>query len=88
MRTTVRIDDELLLRLKEQAIRERTSLTRLLNRSLRAGLQASRKSSPRKRHYREITHPMGAPVIGLDKALALAGSLEDEEIIRKARLRK
>jgi hypothetical protein len=88
MRTTVRIDDELLLKLKEQAAREHVSLTKLLNRTVRAGLQASQKSAPRKRPYHEKTHSMGAPLAGLDKALALAGSLEDEEIVRKIMLRK
>ena len=88
MRTTVRIDDELLQKLKEQARRENTSLTRLLDRTLRAGMQASRKPGrPRQRH-REQTHAMGAPRIKLDKALALAAALEDEEIARKMMLRK
>jgi hypothetical protein len=88
MRTTIRIDDELLQKLKEQARRENTSLTRLLNRTLRAGMQASRKPGrPRQRH-REQTHAMGAPRIKLDKALALAAALEDEEIARKMMLRK
>lgn len=88
MRTTIRIDDELLLRLKEQAGREHISLTTLLNRTVRAGLQSSRKPAPRKRPYHEKTHPMGAPLVGLDKALALAGRLEDDEIVRKMMLRK
>ena len=88
MRTTVRIDDELLRRLKEQARKENVSLTRLLERTLRAGMQASRKPGrPRQRH-REQTHAMGAPRIKLDKALALAAALEDEEIVRKATGRK
>jgi hypothetical protein len=88
MRTTVRIDDELLLKLKAQAAREHISLTRLLNRTLRTGLQASRKPGPPKRPYHEKTFAMGAPLVGLDKALALASSLEDEEIVRKMMLRK
>ncbi len=88
MRTTIRIDDELLLKLKEQAARERLSLTRLVNRTLRAGMHASRKRQPRKRPHREQAYPMGAPLIALDKALALAARLEDEEIVRKIMLRK
>lgn len=88
MRTTVRIDDELLHQLKEQATKENISLTRLLERTLRAGMQASRKPGrPRQRH-REQPHAMGAPRIKLDKALALAAALEDEEIVRKALGRK
>jgi hypothetical protein len=88
MRTTVRIDDELLERLKEQARKENTSLTRLLDRTLRAGMQASRKPGRPRRRYREQSHAMGAPRIKLDKALALAAALEDEEIVRELRGRR
>lgn len=88
MRTTVRIDDELLQRLREQARKENTSLTRLLDQTLRAGLQVSGKPGRSRRRHREQTHAMGASRIKLDKALALAAVLEDEEIARKMRLRK
>jgi hypothetical protein len=88
MRTTVRIDDELLRKLKEQAHRESISLTRLLDRTLRAGMQAPRGRARRRRRLREQTHSMGAPRYNLDKALALAGALEDEEVLRKMMLRK
>ena len=43
MRSTVRIDDDLLTELKGQARRQKTSLTRMLNRVLRAGLRASQR---------------------------------------------
>ena len=88
MRTTIRIDDELLDRLKEQAVREKTSLTKLVNRTLRAGMQRSRAPARRRSQYREKTYSMGAPRFALDKALALAAELEDEEVIRKMALRK
>ncbi len=88
MRTTVRVDDELLERLKTQAHKEKVSLTRLLNRALRAGLQAggARRRAPAA--YRERVHAMGSPRLALDKALAQAAALEDEEIVRKLTLRK
>jgi hypothetical protein len=88
MRSTVRIDDDLLLELKEQARAEDISMTRLLNRTLRAGLLAARQPRPRKLQYREKTYPMGIPRVSLDKALTLAAEMEDEEIIRKVMLRK
>lgn len=88
MRTTIRIEDDLLVRLKERAVRERVSLTRLVDRTLRAGLRAERQPAQRKRPYREQTHPMGPPLVGLDKALALAARFDDEEILRKIALRK
>jgi len=88
VRTTVRVDDELLEQLKAQARRENVSLTRLLNRTLRAGMQAAR-ARPRKRvSYRERVYAMGAPRIGLEKAMAAAAALEDEEIVRKLAQRK
>jgi hypothetical protein len=88
MRTTIRIDDELLLKLKEQAARERVSLTRLVDRTLRAGMQAPRKRRRGNRLHREQSYPMGAPFVALDKALRLAARLEDEEIAREMTLRK
>jgi len=88
MRTTVRIDDELLRSLKEQARNQNISLTRLLDSTLRAGMQASREPRRPRRRYREQTHAMGAPSVKLEKALALAAALEDEEILRKMKLRK
>lgn len=88
MRTTIRIDDQLLRTLKDQARKEDTSLNRLLDRTLRAGMRASSKPSQRRRRYRERTQAMGLPRIKLDKALALAAALEDEEIVRKVLGRK
>jgi len=88
MRTTIRIDDELLVKLKEEARKQKISLTGLLDRTLRAGMQASREPRRRRRRYREQTHAMGTPSVTLDKALALAAMLEDKEIVRKMMLRK
>jgi Arc/MetJ family transcription regulator len=88
MRSTVRIDDDLMAELKRRARQESLSLTRMLNRLLRKGLQASGERSPRKKRYREKTLALGSPRVDLDKALALAARLEDEEILRKVTLRK
>ena len=88
VRTTVRVDDELLERLKAQAHREKVSLTRLLNRALKAGLQAGGARLRAQPAYRERVHAMGVPRLALDKALALAAALEDEEIVRELMLRK
>ncbi len=40
MRTTARVDDDILDRLKTQAHKERMSLARILNRVLKTGLRA------------------------------------------------
>lgn len=88
MRTTIQIDDELLITLKEQAHRQKSSLTRLVNQTLRAGLQAAKAPAPNKPSFQQQPHSMGAPKLRIDKALALAAALEDEEIIQKLLLRK
>jgi len=88
MRTTVRLDDELFEQLRTQARKENVSVTRLLNRALRAGLQAGRARRPARPAYRERVHSMGAPRLALDKALALAAALEDEEVVRELTARK
>lgn len=88
MRSTFRIDDDLLTELKTRARREGLPLTRLVNRVLRAGLAVMDGGGPKRRPYRESTHAMGVPRVDLDKALALAAGLEDEEILRKMSLRK
>jgi hypothetical protein len=88
MRTTVRIDDELMRRLKELAHREGISLTKLLNRVLRSGMAAPRQALRPARPYRQKTYRMGQPKFPLDKALAFAASLEDEEVLDKLARRK
>ena len=88
MRTTVRVDDDVLEALKAQARKENVSLTRLINRTLKAGLQAGAARRPKRAAYRERTHALGMPQVPLDKALALAAALDDEEITRKLALRK
>ena len=88
MRTTVRIEDSLLRELKAKASEEGTSMTRLLDRILRAGLRAEQLEKRPRSRYREDTFSMGRPSIDLTKALAVSGALEDDEILRKQQLRK
>lgn len=88
MRSTVRIDDDLMMELRERARRENVSQTRMLNRLLREGIKASREGHAKKSAYRETTIAMGTPRVDLDKALALAADFEDEELLRKMALRK
>ena len=87
MRTTIRIDDDLLNRLKTQAVAENISLTRLVNRVIRAGLESSDRVADEPL-YVEETFDMGEPRTDLTKAGLLAASIEDEETIRKLQLHK
>ncbi len=63
-------------------------MTSQLNRTLRAGLARPTFDGPRTKRFKQKTVSMGRPTVDLDKALALAARLEDEEIIRKLALRK
>ena len=88
MRSTVRIDDDLMIELKQRARDESVSLTRMLNRTLRAGLFRSQQPGEGVTPFRQQSVAMGRPRVDLDKALALAARLEDEEVARKLSLRK
>jgi hypothetical protein len=85
MRTTLRIDDDLLEELRKRAHAQRVPLTRLLNQALRQGLAVK----PAKRAaYRERTYSLGVPRMDVNKALAVSADLEDAEVLRKLAVRK
>ena len=87
MRTTVTLDPDVAAKLKEEMREKDISFKEALNTSIRRGLENGR-STPAK-PYKVRTTKMGArPGVNLDKALQLAGELEDEEILRKMALRK
>ena len=86
MRTTVRIDDDLLRELKKRAKKEDASLTQLVNQAIRRGLEAGAKKK-RVPRFQQQTFAMGAK-FNIDKAQAVADMLEDEEILRKLALGK
>lgn len=84
MRSTVRLDDDLLQALKQRAEAERTSMTKLLNRAVRewfAGV--GNDAEARKKAFVQKTYSMGKPLVDLTKALQIAAELEDEYIIEK-----
>ncbi|MGO8956472.1 MAG: CopG family transcriptional regulator [Streptosporangiaceae bacterium] len=85
MRTTVTLDADVAARLKQVARDRGVSFKEALNSAVRAGLSASHSPQP----YRTPARPLGLrPEINLDKALQVAGEIEDAEIIRKLELRK
>ncbi len=88
MRTTLTIDDQLMTELKERAYRQNVPLKQVVNQVLRRGLEADAPGAARK-PFRGKTFAMGQPLVpSLDKSLAIASALEDEEIARKLALRK
>jgi hypothetical protein len=90
MRTTLTIDDKLAAALKKRAFETGKSFKEVVNEVLRAGLMADQASPPKAKPFKIKPMSLGGPQpgINLDKANQLAGELDDEELIRKMRLRK
>lgn len=87
MRTTVTLDDDVAAQVREVARERGLSFKEALNSALRAGLSSARSS--RTSRYRVPVRDLGLrPGVNLDKALQLAGQLEDDEVVRKLELRK
>jgi hypothetical protein len=86
VRTTVTLDPDVEAKLRT-AMRERgVSFKVAINDAVRSGLGAT---VPTARPYRMTTAPLGVrPGVNLDKALTLAGEMEDEETLRKLALGK
>lgn len=81
------LDDDVAAKLKDEARRQKTSFKEVLNSSVRRGLRA--ESPEAVERYRLTPRRLGArPGVDLDRALALAGQLEDTEIVRRLSLRK
>jgi len=89
MRTTLTLDDRLADSLQEMAHRNRLPFKVVVNKALSLGLRAMDEPSPQT-PYRLSPVSMGGLREGLDlnKALALADSLEDEAIFTKLEMRK
>jgi hypothetical protein len=79
MRTTVTLDPD-----TEQIIRRRMrergmSFKEAVNDAIRSGASASAERRP----FRTETAALGESTVSLDRALQLAGDLEDDELLRK-----
>lgn len=86
MRTTIDLDPDVDARLRAVARERGVSLRIVINDALREG---TRRESVADEPYTLPTFALGArPGVNLDKALQLAGQLEDDEILRKLDLRK
>lgn len=86
MRTTVTLDPDVAVKLRAIARERRLSFKEVLNTSIRLGLaDAAATAQP----LRIEARPLGLRKdVNLDKALQLAGELEDVELARKLELRK
>jgi len=85
MRTTLTIDDALLRQLRQRALDTGKTFKQVVNDTLRAGLD--RSSETARPRYVCPSFSMGQPrwPVNLDKALALAAELEDQELVAKLR---
>ena len=84
MRTTLTIDDELARLLKQRAAETGRPFKEVVSEALRTGLEQT-ATTPACRPYQLKPVALGRPARGidLDKALQLAGNLEDQELARK-----
>lgn len=89
MRTTLTLEDRIARDLKQIARRSGKPFKVVVNETLQAGLAASQER-PKPKRYRLRPAALGGVRRGvnLDKALALADALEDEELAHKMELRK
>lgn len=80
MRTTVTLDEDV-AQIVRRRMRERDlSFKEALNDVVRDGVRSPAEP------FRTATARMGEPTVNLDRALRMAAELEDEELLRKARL--
>jgi len=87
MRTTLNIDDDLIRQLKRDAHKSQTPLRRLVNTALRRGMADLQRRRP-KTPYVCPVFALGELKLNLNKALSLAASLEDAEVLRELELKK
>lgn len=86
MRTTVTLDPDVAAKLEQTARERGVSFKVAINDAVRSGLSAA---APVARPFRMQTAPLGVRSgVNLDKALTLAGEMEDAETMRKLDLRK
>jgi hypothetical protein len=88
MRTTLTIDDRIAKALKDLAHMSSKSFKQVVNETLREGLSA--RGEHKSKGYKVKPAALGgvSPGVNLDKALALADAIEDQELASKMQLRK
>ena len=82
MRTTVTLDADVQALLKKAMRQQDTSFKQALNDAVRKGL-GPRAAKAGNKPFAFTTYKMGRPLVDLTKANALAGELEDQELIAK-----
>lgn len=81
VRTTVTLDDDTVALIRRRMRERGVSFKTALNDAIRDGAEGR----PAPTAFTTRTADLGVPAINLDRALQVAGELEDEELIRRQR---
>jgi len=84
VRTTITLDSDVEILVKKLMRERGVSFKEAVNLAIRSGLASKRDDAA----FATPTFDLGKPHVPLEKALQLAGELEDEELVRKIALRK
>lgn len=87
MRTTVTLDPDVQALLKRAMREQDRSFKEALNDAVRAGLRKPAVAA-RPARFVQRSFELGRPLVDLSKATALAGELEDAELIARIRQRR
>jgi hypothetical protein len=87
MRTTVTLDPDVQALLKRAMREQDRSFKEALNDAVRAGLRKP-AAAARPARFVQRSFKMGRPLLDLTKANALAGELEDAELIERLQRRR
>jgi hypothetical protein len=85
MRTTVTLDADAESLIRREMAERHVPFKVALNDAIRRGLAPP---APAGEPFRTPTASLGTPGINLDRALQLAGQIEDDELLRKQRVGK
>ncbi|ULE34685.1 antitoxin [Mycobacterium sp. IDR2000157661] len=81
MRTTVTLDDDTLALIRRRMREQGVSFKTALNDAIRDGAFGR----PPATRFVTRSADLGVPTVNLDRALQIAGELEDEELLRRQR---
>lgn len=81
MRTTVTLDADTEAQIRRRMRTHGVSFKQAINDAIRAGLSKRARADV----FTTDVASLGVPTVNLDRALQLAGELEDEELIRRMR---
>lgn len=88
MRTTVTLDPDVQALLKRAMREQDRSFKQTLNDAVRAGLRKPVAAAAKPARFVQRTFRLGRPLVDLTKANALAGELEDAELIARMQQRQ